>query len=122
MIASPLSFQPWFLVPFGDRVWYSRYPSPSLSPSVRAIRESVEPLPVPSNHARIACPRVQVRKRDHKHQGTRVIGVVGAVRIDVQERQRTAPDLIRDAPGFLVAPVVGPPALQTRQAGEAGVE
>lgn len=70
----------------------------------------------------VARPGVQVRESDDEHERTRIIGVVGRIRVDTKSSQRTASHLVRDSPGLFVVPVVDARALQTAKSRETGVE
>ncbi len=48
--------------------------------------------------------------------------VVRGVRIVIQERQRTATDLIRDAAGLFVTPVIDAIGLESTEPSQAGIE
>jgi len=63
-----------------------------------------------------------VAQPDDEHERTRKIGVVRGVGVDVQQRERTASDLIRDPSRLFVAPVVVSIALESTQSRQAGAE
>ena len=67
----------------------------------------------------VAGPRPQVGQRDHEHQRAGVVGVVGGVRIQVQDRQRSGPDLVGNASWLFVPPVIEPVALQPTELDQA---
>ena len=77
---------------------------------------------MPANDRGVAGPRVQMSERNHEHERAREVGVVRRVRVDVEERQRSLSDLIRNATGLFVAPRVDAIALQSPEPGEARLE
>ena len=75
-----------------------------------------------SHERRVAGPRVQLRHRDDEHHRTGIVGVVERVGVEIQSRKRALSHLIRDAPRFLIAPIVDPRSLKAAETRERGVE
>src|SRR6266487_5383417 len=88
----------------------------------RPIHDASGGVPVPSDHSLVARPGVQVAERNDEHEWTGEVRVVRGVRIDIQERQRTATDLIRDAAGLFVTPGIDAIGLESTEPCQAGIE
>src|SRR5213075_456209 len=73
---------------------------------LRPFHEASRRVPMPADDRLVAGPRVQVPQSDDEHEGACVVGVVRGVRVDVQERERPASNLIGDPSWLFVTPYV----------------